>query len=492
MATALAYASHAVPLTSEVSTTLTVGANAAYEVFADAVEIPRWLPIVQTARILARDSTGRPERVAFTRKLERGSLGYTLEYRYDPVTLTVLWATPPSSNVVLTGEARFVPLSHRACLMLYRLDDRSPDRRRPDPARARQAPRLARRRGVPRAPAPALLSAPTSPAPTASLTIAPARPTIPREAVYDAPVSSDRRPDGRLPSPARLAAEDAAHPGDDAALAIGTHPHPAVETDDAAAALRELEEKLNRCLATIDDALPADRPRAHARALRLRGAAPHGRSRPAPPRRDPRRRRAPRARRRCSAAPSARNVAKVIAAAPAERGLVFVNLHLLDLFDKQLTSRVRAAVEGRVARLSSRSPSARSLEGELDLRYRVAELRELGFRIAIDDLGGGHARMGTFSPLDTDFVKLDMSLVRDIEKHPMKQRLVRSITELCREQGTQVIGEGVETEAEAKVARRPRLRPAPGLPDRAARAAVRRRAVARARGGRRRYSRSNA
>lgn len=121
MATALAHASHVAPLTSEVSTTLTVGANAAYEIFADAVEIPRWLPIVQTARVLLRDQTGRPERVSFTRKLERGSLGYTLEYCYDPVTLSVVWATTPSSNVVLTGEARFVPLSHRACMMLYRL-----------------------------------------------------------------------------------------------------------------------------------------------------------------------------------------------------------------------------------------------------------------------------------------------------------------------------------------------------------------------------------
>ena len=71
--------------------------------------------------------------------------------------------------------------------------------------------------------------------------------------------------------------------------------------------------------------------------------------------------------------------------------------------------------------------------------------------IAIDDLGGGHARMGTFTPLDCDFVKLDMSLVRDIDKHPMKQRLVRSVTELCKQQGIKLIGEGVETDAEAKV-----------------------------------------
>jgi EAL domain-containing protein (putative c-di-GMP-specific phosphodiesterase class I) len=142
--------------------------------------------------------------------------------------------------------------------------------------------------------------------------------------------------------------------------------------------------------------------------------------------------------------------AKVIADAPPERGVVFVNLHLLDLFDKQLTSPFSPL--SRVAnRVVLEITERTSLEGQADVRYRVAELRELGFKIAIDDLGGGHARMGTFTPLDCDYVKLDMSLVRDIDKHPMKQRLVRSVNELCKSQGTKIIGEGVETEAEAKV-----------------------------------------
>ena len=120
-ATAVAFAPPVCPLTSEVSTTLILGAGGAYEVFADAAEIPRWLPILQTARILTRHEDGRPARVAFTSKLERGSLAYTLEYTYDPTTLTVMWSTPESSNVTLSGEARFIPLSNRACLMLYRV-----------------------------------------------------------------------------------------------------------------------------------------------------------------------------------------------------------------------------------------------------------------------------------------------------------------------------------------------------------------------------------
>lgn len=121
MATALAYAAAPAPVSSEVSTTLSVSAGAAFEVFADAIEIPRWLPLVQTARVLSTRDDGRPARVAFTRKLERGSLGYTLEYHYNPSAYMVSWSTPMTSNVVLSGEARFVALSSRACLMLYRL-----------------------------------------------------------------------------------------------------------------------------------------------------------------------------------------------------------------------------------------------------------------------------------------------------------------------------------------------------------------------------------
>jgi len=121
MATARAFQPEMSPLTSEVSTTLSVAAGVAFEVFADTSQVPRWLPMVQTSRVLDTDLDGRARRVAFTRRLERGSLGYTLEYKYDSSSLTISWSTPDGSNVVLSGEARFVPLSTRACLMLYRL-----------------------------------------------------------------------------------------------------------------------------------------------------------------------------------------------------------------------------------------------------------------------------------------------------------------------------------------------------------------------------------
>ena len=50
MATAIAFQPEVSPLTSEVSTTLSVGAGVAFEVFADIAQVPRWLPILQTLR----------------------------------------------------------------------------------------------------------------------------------------------------------------------------------------------------------------------------------------------------------------------------------------------------------------------------------------------------------------------------------------------------------------------------------------------------------
>lgn len=142
-----------------------------------------------------------------------------------------------------------------------------------------------------------------------------------------------------------------------------------------------------------------------------------------------------------------RHVALEFAPAAAALGLVFVNLHALDLADRALASPYSPLWKLRdrvVLEITERA----SLESVADARYRVAALREMGYRIAIDDLGAGHSRMNRFTLLDTDFVKLDMSLVRDLPKHRDRQRAVWNIISMCRDQGIRVVGEGVETTEE--------------------------------------------
>lgn len=133
-------------------------------------------------------------------------------------------------------------------------------------------------------------------------------------------------------------------------------------------------------------------------------------------------------------------------AAP-EPVVLFVNLHTRDLLDESLSS-----PSSRLSQIASRVileiTERASLAEVRDVRARVAELRTLGFRIAIDDLGAGYAGLGSFALLEPEVVKIDMALVRDVDKQPMKRRLIGSLASFCKDMGMLVVGEGVETREE--------------------------------------------
>jgi EAL domain-containing protein (putative c-di-GMP-specific phosphodiesterase class I) len=123
--------------------------------------------------------------------------------------------------------------------------------------------------------------------------------------------------------------------------------------------------------------------------------------------------------------------------------VLFVNLHTRDLLDESLMS-PESPLTAIASRVILEITERASLDVVKDIRPRVARLREMGFRIAIDDLGAGYAGLTSFALLEPDIVKLDMSLVRDIHKNPMKRKVVRSMTSLCNEMGLLVVGEGIE------------------------------------------------
>ncbi len=78
----------------------------------------------------------------------------------------------------------------------------------------------------------------------------------------------------------------------------------------------------------------------------------------------------------------------------------------------------------------------------------MAQLREMGFRLAVDDLGAGYAGLASFTRIEPDVVKLDMSLVRGVDGSPLKQSVVRSVLNLASELATDVVSEGIEVPAE--------------------------------------------
>jgi len=78
----------------------------------------------------------------------------------------------------------------------------------------------------------------------------------------------------------------------------------------------------------------------------------------------------------------------------------------------------------------------------------IREYRRFGFRTAIDDFGAGYAGLTLLAEYQPDIVKIDMELVRDVDRLVPKQAIVRGIIAICAALGVRVLAEGIETAAE--------------------------------------------
>lgn len=83
-----------------------------------------------------------------------------------------------------------------------------------------------------------------------------------------------------------------------------------------------------------------------------------------------------------------------------------------------------------------------------EFRAILTELRRRGFAVAIDDMGAGYSSLQAVAEVEPDYLKFDISLVRDIHLSPIKRNLLETLVVLAGKIHAQVIAEGVESEAE--------------------------------------------
>ncbi|QCS48480.1 EAL domain-containing protein [Picosynechococcus sp. PCC 11901] len=82
------------------------------------------------------------------------------------------------------------------------------------------------------------------------------------------------------------------------------------------------------------------------------------------------------------------------------------------------------------------------------LRKIVEYYRARGFKTAIDDFGAGYAGLNLLSEIQTDLIKLDMALIRGIDRDKVRQAIVKGVLQVAGELSSLVIAEGIETQAE--------------------------------------------
>lgn len=148
--------------------------------------------------------------------------------------------------------------------------------------------------------------------------------------------------------------------------------------------------------------------------------------------------------------------ASALDAGPAsEGGLLFVNFDpsVQDLGAEVadgFLERVKALGldPGRIAVeiLESKFDNVKKLEEVLDA------LRACGFLLAIDDVGAGHSNLDRIPLIRPDIIKVDRSLIQNIDGDYHKQEAFKSLAQLARRTGALVVAEGVETKMEALTA----------------------------------------
>ena len=131
---------------------------------------------------------------------------------------------------------------------------------------------------------------------------------------------------------------------------------------------------------------------------------------------------------------------------------IFVNLHPLELRSDILMCEDEPLLPF-ASRIVFEVTERAQLSSTQDLAETCRILRTAGYRVALDDLGEGYAGLSWLVKLTPDVVKLDMSLVRDIQDSRIKRELVGAVVNVCRRARTLVVAEGVETAAEGEVLR---------------------------------------
>lgn len=133
---------------------------------------------------------------------------------------------------------------------------------------------------------------------------------------------------------------------------------------------------------------------------------------------------------------------------------VFLNLHPAELENASRMMGTLAPLFPHAHRVVIEI-TERGAPPEVDSWVRsVEDLYSHGFALALDDLGAGSASLRMLAELQPQFLKIDLSIVRDVDVEASKQRLVALLCQFAVSSGARVIAEGVETRPEAQELRR--------------------------------------
>lgn len=111
---------------------------------------------------------------------------------------------------------------------------------------------------------------------------------------------------------------------------------------------------------------------------------------------------------------------------------------------RQILAQRRLGPKDVVFELTERT----AIKDFVSFKKTLEHYRSQGYLIAIDDAGAGYSSLQSIAELHPDFIKIDMSLVREIDRDPLKQALLEIFITFSARINANLIAEGIETAEE--------------------------------------------
>ena len=133
---------------------------------------------------------------------------------------------------------------------------------------------------------------------------------------------------------------------------------------------------------------------------------------------------------------------------------VSVNISPVQFKDEEFTDKVesaikKAGIEGGLLILEITEDAV--MEDVEFASLSLKRIKRMGVRVAVDDFGTGYSSLAYLKKLPVDFLKIDVSFIRDIQVDPDDRAIVNAIIQLAKNLGLKTIAEGIESERQLEI-----------------------------------------
>ena len=132
---------------------------------------------------------------------------------------------------------------------------------------------------------------------------------------------------------------------------------------------------------------------------------------------------------------------------------LFLNMHPKELTDPEALTGRLDVLDGYASRVVAEITERTYMLDLESWSESVQLLTDRGFGIAVDDLGSGYNSLAVLAELQPRYIKIDMGIVRSVDRDPRKQRLIEMLARFASSTDALLIAEGIETPEEARALR---------------------------------------